>query len=132
LEIKKEDILKVLSDVSFSDTKLLENDERYRNLLRSVAVELEINQVEDSRNVVSFEFVNISQDFSSLVKNFESGVLFYFVPEFGNHDDLVWHYPIFRFIRTKKQIESELRRLGVKTVKHYILSGSLRAAVFEK
>jgi len=132
LEVKREDLLRVLSELNIEDIKIVEEEEKYLNLAKNVFQELGIKYSEKSKRVVSFELVNIAKDFSDVLKNFESGVLFYFVPDFDSHDDLVWHYPIFRFIRTRKQIENELRSLNVKRFKHFVLNGSLRAVIFER
>lgn len=132
LEVKKEEILKVLSELNVRDLRVWEEDEKYEQITKSVTNELAISYLQDSKNVVCFEIVNIAKEFGEVVKNFESGVLFYFVPDFNNHDDIVWYYPIFRFIRTRKQVEDELRKAGAKKIRHFVLNESLRAVIFER
>lgn len=132
LEPKKEEVLKVLSELDVDSIRVLEEDERYEKLVKNSSVELGIEYSQDSRNFVSFEFVNTAKDFKDIVEKFQSGALFYFVPDFGNRDDIVWYYPLFRFIRTRKQIEEELKKYGARRIKHYVLNNSLKAVVFEK
>jgi len=132
LEVIREDILKVLGEVNIREVRVYEEDEKYVGLVKNAALEVGINYANGSKNIVSFEIVNIVKELGDVLKNFESGVLFYFVPDFDNHDDLVWHYPIFRFIRTRKQIENELRNLNFKRFKHFVLNSYLRAVIFER
>ncbi len=132
LTIGKQEILRVIEDVNFQTVKVLETDKNYEDLVKNVCTELGIQYSQNSKNMITFELINTAKDFLELVKNFESGILFYYVPDFDNHDDMVWYYPIFRFIRTKKQVEEELKKSGAKSFKHYVLNSSLRAVVYEK
>ncbi|WP_448375167.1 tetratricopeptide repeat-containing glycosyltransferase family 2 protein [Fervidobacterium sp.] len=132
LEVKREDVLKVLGEVNMTKIRVCEEDEKYAELVKNAALEIGIEYDDKSENIVSFEIVNIAKEVGDVLKNFESGVLFYFVPDFNNHDDIVWYYPIFRFIRTRKQVEDELRKAGAKKIRHYVLNESLRAVVFER
>ncbi|MFN4267834.1 MAG: glycosyltransferase [Fervidobacterium pennivorans] len=132
LEVRKEDVARVLYESGFEKLKVLEDEESYTKLVKELAKEVGIEWDENSHTVISFELVNLAKDFPQVVKNFESGILFYYVPDFDNHDDIIWYYPIFRFIRTKKQVEEELKKTGARKFKHYVLNNLLRAVVFER
>ena len=135
LEIGKEDILKVLYNIRISDLRTLEsveNEDKVAKMVKDICLELGIKYSENSRNVVSFDLLNTESNPEKIISTFSKGILFYFVPEFGDREDIVWYYPLFRVVRNKESIDSLLSNLGAKKVEHYVLSKNLRAVFFEK
>jgi len=132
LEIAKEEILTVLYDIKLTDIRILEEDEGLTKIIRDICLESGIKYSENSQNIVSFELLNREPNPEKIISTFSKGILFYFVPEFGNREDIVWYYPLFRVIRNKESIDSLLNNLGAKRIKHYVLSKNLRAVTFEK
>ena len=132
LEIAKEEILTVLYDIKLADIRILEEDEGLTKIIRDICLESGIKYSENSQNIVSFELLNKEPNPERIISTFSKGILFYFVPEFGNREDIVWYYPLFRVIRNKESIDYLLNNLGAKRIKHYVLSKNLRAVTFEK
>jgi len=100
-------------------------------MVKDICLELGIKYSENSRNVVSFDLLNTEPNPEKIISTFSKGILFYFVPEFGDREDIVWYYPLFRVVRNKESIDSLLSNLGAKKVEHYVLSKNLRAVFFE-
>lgn len=132
LIIEKSEILKVLYDLGISNLRVLEDSEELIKNAKSACLESGIEYFEKSENVMSFELINREVNVEKILSQSSKGILFYFVPEFGNREDVVWHYPLFRVIRDKKSIDSLLNALKVRKVKHYVLTKNLRAVFFEK
>lgn len=94
--------------------------------------EIGIEYKENSESIVSFELLNTEIEISKILSKYKSGLLFYFVPNFENKSDIAWYYPLFRVFRNRKAINDELEKLSIKRIKHIILTGHLRAVIFEK
>lgn len=131
-EVKRTFILEVLSEADFENIRVLEHSESILKSVKSCAQEIGIDYSEKSENIISFELVNTAKEFGGVLKNVQSGVLFYFVPDFENREDMVWYYPLFRIIRTRKQVEKELRDLGYTHIEHFVFDESTRAVLFKK
>ncbi|HPZ18550.1 MAG TPA: glycosyltransferase [Fervidobacterium sp.] len=132
LIVEKNEILKVLYDVEMNDLKVLEDSEKLIKNTRSACLEVGIGYSEQSKNILSFELLNTEINIQEALSEFSKGILFYFVPDFGNREDIVWYYPLFRFIRDKKSVDILLNALKAKRVRHYVLTKNLRAVVFER
>ncbi len=130
--VSKDELLKVLNDSNWSDLKVLEDDEEVVKVVKTICIDLGIEYNDKSKNVISFESINTKIKLEYTLNSIESGVFFYFVPDFANKDDAIWYYPYFRVFRNKKQIDTVLKNSGFKNAKHIILTSHLRAVFFEK
>lgn len=133
--VGKEDLLEVLSESNLSDVFLPEDEKDYEEMLKAVAQELGIKVVSEKTSkaaVVSFEALNTKIDLGRLLSQFSKGVMFYFIPDFSDRDNIVWYYPYFRVFRTRLQIDELLRGKGFSRIRHVVLSGQLRAVLFEE
>ncbi|MGC8954685.1 MAG: tetratricopeptide repeat-containing glycosyltransferase family 2 protein [Fervidobacterium sp.] len=129
--VNKVDLLTTLNEIVFSDACVLENDEEYVKISKSACHELGIDITENSQNIISFELLNVEKDLS-LLKHYRKGILFYFVPDFEDPEDMAWYYPLFRIFRTRKDIDNTLKKLNTSKVKHIVLNKNLRAVIFER
>lgn len=132
LTVNKKYILEALSYLNASDIKLIEKDDEHLKIVKACTLELGIEYSEVSKNILSYELINTAKEFNSALKNVQSGVLFYFVPDFENREDMVWYYPLFRIIRTRKQVETELRNLGYTHIEHFVFDENTRAVLFKR
>lgn len=130
--VGKEELLKVLNELNWDNLKSLERDEEIINVVKSACTDLGIDYDDESKNIVSFETLNSKMTLEQELKDIESGVFFYFIPDFANKDDAIWYYPYFRVFRNKKQIDDVLKNAGFKNIRHMILATHLRAVFFEK
>ncbi|MFN4224580.1 MAG: glycosyltransferase family 2 protein, partial [Fervidobacterium nodosum] len=127
-----EDLLKSLNELNVNEISLLEDDEELKKTIISAVKEIGIEYKENSESIVSFELLNTEIEISKILSKYKSGLLFYFVPNFENKSDIAWYYPLFRVFRNRKAINDELEKLSIKRIKHIILTGHLRAVIFEK
>lgn len=127
-----EDLLKSLNELNVNEISLLEDDEELKKTITSAVKEIGIEYKENSESIVSFELLNTEIEISKILSKYKSGLLFYFVPNFENKSDIAWYYPLFRVFRNRKAINDELEKLSIKRIKHIILTGHLRAVIFEK
>jgi len=128
----KEELIKVLNELNWSNLRSFEQDEEIISLVKSACMDLGIDYDEESKNIVSFETLNLKITLEQELKSIESGVFFYFIPDFGNKDDMIWYYPYFRVFRNKKQIDTVLKNIGFRNIRHIVLTTQLRAVICKR
>ncbi|MFN3328108.1 MAG: glycosyltransferase family 2 protein, partial [Fervidobacterium pennivorans] len=145
--VTRTDCIKILNEVNWEDFKILNyfelnelnelNDNskernEYEELIQSIYRETGAYYSKESENVLSFDIINLSLDLESTLKGIKKGVFFYFLPDFNNRNNILWYYPYFRIFRTKKQLDSDLKKIGFNNIRHILLTNHLRAVIFER
>ncbi|ODN30599.1 tetratricopeptide repeat-containing glycosyltransferase family 2 protein [Fervidobacterium thailandense] len=126
-------LMEVLLNYRLKDFQVLDFElDDYRHLIDSACRELGSYLSSESRNLLSFEALNIFPNIETFVRDFETVVMFYYVPDFSKKEDIVWRYPLFRVIRNSEQILKLFESLGFKEIKIESLSNNLRVIYARK
>ncbi|MDK2786490.1 MAG: hypothetical protein PWQ80_1169 [Thermotoga sp.] len=121
-KIKKEYIVEALSETDLADLKVKGDLPGLESVLEELGIELK----ENSKNLLVVSGVEETLDLEKLVEDAERVLLFFFVPDLSDRNDLVWYYPPFRVLRTTSQMKNILEKAGFSTLKVKAFEKNLR------